>query len=215
MSGPRDGLARVAAGRTEPASSSAGTCVSPPSGRREIADVEFVSSGRKHPNVCAGPTRRARSPVPKRSSRGTATLAWTVYPSRLRWLLPRVAFTVGAIVVLVAPAAFAADLFERARQVPAFPGGMRIGVPRASRRTQSTWTHATSAPSGTLNSVRRRAQTRRAPANRVVPINSARCRTGAVTATATVRASQARPRSAYQVRSKPCYAEWNAARSWA
>jgi hypothetical protein len=60
--------------------------------------------------------------VAKEIEYGTATLAWTIYPSRIRWLLPRVAFAVGVIVVLVAPAAFAADAFERARQVPPING---------------------------------------------------------------------------------------------
>jgi hypothetical protein len=60
--------------------------------------------------------------VAQEVEQGTATLAWTIHPSRIRWLAPRIAFTVLVIVVLVGLPAFAADLFERARQVPAIVG---------------------------------------------------------------------------------------------
>ena len=53
-------------------------------------------------------------------------------------------------------------------------GGMRVGAPRASSRTQSMWTQATSAPSASWNSVRRRAQTRRQPTTSSCRPSSAR-----------------------------------------
>lgn len=70
--------------------------------------------------------------------RRTTVLAWTLYPSRLRWLLPRVAITALLLTVLVAPAATAADLFEHVRQVPPLGGdsivdyGLR-GLPVVAR----------------------------------------------------------------------------------
>lgn len=60
--------------------------------------------------------------VAQEVEQGTATLAWTIHPSRIRWLAPRAAFAVVVIVALVGLPAFAADLFERARQVPAIVG---------------------------------------------------------------------------------------------
>ena len=78
-----------------------------------------------------------------------------------------------------------------------------VGVPRSSRRTQSIWTHDTSEPSASWNSVRRRAQTRRQPTTRVVPTNSVPTAIGATTATSAARTSQVIPRSAYHDRSNP------------
>lgn len=53
---------------------------------------------------------------------GTAALAWTLFPSRRRWLWPRILLAVGILIVLVGAAAFAADFFERARHVPPLTG---------------------------------------------------------------------------------------------
>ena len=70
------------------------------------------------------------------------------------------------------------------------------------------WTHDTSAPSASWNSVRRRAQTRRQPTTWVVPTSSVPTAIGATTATSAARTSQVIPRSAYQDRPNPRLDEW-------
>ena len=93
--------------------------------------------------------------------------------------------------------------------------GCASGHRGASSRTQSMWTHATSVPSASWNSVRRRAQTRRQPTTWVVPTSSAPTGSAPTTATSAARTSQVMPRSAYQARSNPRIAEWYPARSCA
>lgn len=53
---------------------------------------------------------------------GTAALAWTLFPSRRKWLASRVAFALGFLVVFVGVGALAADVFERARHIPPIVG---------------------------------------------------------------------------------------------
>ena len=63
--------------------------------------------------------------------------------------------------------------------------GMRVGVPRSSSRTQSIWTHDTTEPAASWNSVLRRAQTRRPPT------------------TGWCRPARSRPRSGQRQRPRP------------
>lgn len=57
---------------------------------------------------------------------GTATLAWTMFPSRRRWLAPRIGLSIAILIALVGTAALAADVFERARHIPPVVGDSLI-----------------------------------------------------------------------------------------